>query len=271
MSSSTSKCSINRVDKMQFLKARNMKRTWMRYVAPACAAALLLAANGIASAAVVLPLTGGSGYPDGNGAAFPSAGETYQTTINSPVEYVTTPLGPGSVYDLRFYIQTQIYTTPAGTVDFVYQVHNISDNNNSTSYGDSVDRLSVQSFAGYAVTADYLASTGSSSAGNDVAPVTIDRSTPDGSVVGFNFQDYNSQNLFQYTTLIPGAYSDYLVVRTNSTTWQNGTASVIGGEVGQVTVQVPFGAIVSVPEPASLGLIALAGSSLLARRRRSGR
>jgi len=263
------------VDKMHLLNSRLSKNLAGRYAPVACGVGMMLLGGAVASAAVSLPLTGGMGYPDGDSAGFvndqSNMNEQYITTITSLTDDEQTNIGTAQnpvYYDLKFYITTSIYRNmPTGDIDFVYQVHNVSDDNQNTIYGDSVTRLTLQSFAGYSVTADYIPNTGMSSATNDVLPIEIDRSTPDGSVVGYNFQGYDDTNTFQATTLIPNSYSDYLVVRTDATTYTDGTASVIGGHVGEVQVQVPFG-VTSVPEPASAGLLTLVGSALLGRRRR---
>jgi hypothetical protein len=261
---------------MPFLRFRAGLEVSRRGLAIICAAGAVSAWAGISSAAVSLPTTGGSGTPSGDSAGFlgiPAADLTFENQQNSPVGTFTVNSG-GLVFDLEFYIQTTIYkdtsVNPAGTMDFIYQLHNISDDNADTIIGDSINRLTLQSFAGYGVTADYQFGSGSSAVGGDggldAPPLEIDRSTSPGAVVGFDFSGPGQQ-----TTLLPGSYSDNLYVITNSTSYTTGTASVIGG-LGQSTpTQVPFGAALSVPEPASLGMLAIMGSSLLGRRRRRNR
>jgi hypothetical protein len=187
---------------------------------------------------------------------------TYSTAGETPViaPFVTTFSGTkhGLVFD--FSLTTNVYHNPVtGGDDFVYQLTNTGPNNAST---DTFDRLTLSSFLGFSVDADYQANTGSiNSIPGDVAPNEVDRSS-DGSVVGYSFNN---------DPIGPMSNTDLLVVRTNSSSFHMGSATVIDNDQGSVITQVPFGTTVNnnVPEPTSIGLIAASLGLMAARRRRS--
>ena len=153
-----------------------------------------------------------------------------------------------------FSLTTTVYNDPStGGDDFVYVLTNTAPNNINS---DSFDRLTLSSFAGYSVDADYAAN---SPLPGDVAPSEVDRST-DGSVLGYTFS----------ALVNPTEATDSLVVLTDSATYTYGSATVIDSDYGSVLTNVPYGAqVILVPEPASLGMIALS-LGVLARRRRRG-
>lgn len=67
----------------------------------------------------------------------------------------------------------------------------------------------------------------------------------------------------------PGMSSDYLVIETDASTFVQGTASVIDGGSGYTNSDAPVATtILTVPEPATFGLLTLVGGILLGRRRR---
>lgn len=143
---------------------------------------------------------------------------------------------------------------PAG-LDFVYQL----SNNNVPTY-DPIDRISLSSFAGFQTDVDYIESTG------NVEPATADRSVTPGTIVGFNFLLPSAGG---FGMVRPGQDSDYLVVATDASTYVQGVASVIDGGSGFTNSDAPVATVVfSVPEPATLGLLAITGGMLLGRRRR---
>ncbi len=241
-------------------------------VSSACAVGIALVSTQIASATLIPNLSNGASItPSGNSTFFADQANGYESTVatvQSPYGYSSVNVG-GDTVDLQFYIYTTIYKdTQTGTLDFVYQLFNDSVNNQSTYFGDSITRMTVSSFAGYTLEANYNPNTGSSTSpsGSDVKPVEIDRSTYPGSVVGFQFA---SQDLTQGNPVGPGAYTDYLVVRTNSTSYTQGTAAVQGALNSITDVTVPYGSPVPVPEPASLGMVGIVGAALLGRRRRA--
>jgi hypothetical protein len=140
---------------------------------------------------------------------------------------------------------------PAG-LDFVYQLTNNTD---GMTPDDPIDRLSLSSFASFQTDVDYLGGTG------NVAPTTADRSSIPGSIVGFNFPVGAMVGIGQNT--------DYLVVETDASTYVQGTASVIDGGTGSTHSDAPVAAtVLTVPEPATFGLLAVVGGMLLGRRRR---
>jgi len=140
---------------------------------------------------------------------------------------------------------------PAG-LDFVYQ---LSNNNDSMTPDDAIDRLTISSFATFQTDVDYLGGTG------NVAPTTADRSSIPGTIVGFNFP--------VGAMVAVGQNTDYLVVETDATIYVQGTAAVIDGGSGSTHSDAPVTAtVLTVPEPATFGLLAVVGGMLLGRRRR---
>ena len=176
------------------------------------------------------------------------AGDTYQTT---ETKYFSGTGTHGVPFD--FTLVTNVYTEPGGTVDFTYQLTNTGG-----SGANSFDRMTLSSFLGYSVDADYEASVDT----GYVAPGEVDRSA-NGAVVGY---DFASTYTYDHSSPVgPGEETELLIVKTNSSTWQMGSATVIDSASDSVSTEVPYGSTV-VPEPGSLAMIALS-LGVLARRR----
>jgi hypothetical protein len=94
--------------------------------------------------------------------------------------------------------------------------------------------------------------------GADVAPIQVSRlPAGTGDVVNYYFG----------TTGVPfDNDTDELVVQTNATTFQSGTASFQDGGIAKILAPVP-----SVPEPATAAIAAFALSALCIRRRKAAR
>ncbi len=208
------------------------------------------------SASTVAFGIGGSGHSSANAAllpltSFPSAND-YINFVSTPApaslptgNVVYSEVTPFTLGILMGTISTTVYddTPTSNTLDFVYKVTNA----NSV---DPIKELTL-SVIGSAVTTNVGYVTG--------APATVDPTSADRQFgnIDWYFPDPNSIS----------AGSDMLIVQTNSTTWSDGNGAVIDGSTANADVQVP-GAGTTVPEPASLGLIA-AGAGLLLRRRRA--
>src|SRR6185369_2449678 len=112
-----------------------------------------------------------------------------------------------------------------GGLTFVYQVANTSP------FPGEIDRLTVNSFAGFSADSVYVPGTG------NLAPAYIDRSsTLQGSTIGFSF----AQIPVGFGVIMPGQNSDLLIVYTNATDAAVTLASVINGSVTQVLSYAPI-------------------------------
>jgi len=130
---------------------------------------------------------------------------------------------------------------------FTYQLSNDASSTNA------LHRLTVSSFETFLT--DVSLQTGG------LAPILVDRSTPD--VIGFSFLDGLGAG-----PLGPGAQSSLLVVETNSQAFTPSTASVIAGSTAGVPSFAPLPAI---PEPTTIALGAVGALGVLgfvARRRK---
>ncbi|MGA2440123.1 MAG: PEP-CTERM sorting domain-containing protein [Tepidisphaeraceae bacterium] len=214
--------------------------------------------GGAASAAVLVP----GGSSTSLTGTYSVAGETYVTSQTKTYNGVSHDM----VFD--FSLTTTVYNNPnTGGDDFLYQLTNTGPNDSKS---DSFDRLTLSSFLGYSVDADYQSNTGmvqtlspnpsdnSNIVAGDVAPDEVDRST-NGAVVGYTFP--------AGSPVAPQEVTDILIVRTDSSTYHMGSATVIDSTNGSVVTEVPFGST-TVPEPGSLAMIAIS-LGMLARRRRS--
>lgn len=140
-------------------------------------------------------------------------------------------------------------TPSSSTLDFVYQLTN-------TGNGDSFNGLTLLPFHNFTTNVGYQ--TGA-----------VDPSASDRSVNGQNIDWTFVGSTAPTTSIGPGQSSDYLIIQTNATQWNaQGAASVIDGGTAQTGAEAPY-LMPTVPEPASIGLIVMAGGMLMGRRRRA--
>lgn len=135
-------------------------------------------------------------------------------------------------------------TNALGGLTFVYTI-----TNNAVS-PDAIHRLTVNGYNGFLTDASYQAAAAQK-------PTTIDRSV-NGDVIGFGFIGAP----LGFGELAPGATSTPLVVQTNAPAYRETFASVIDGTVTTVGTYSPV-----VPEPVTMGLMALGMGFVLVRRR----
>lgn len=138
-------------------------------------------------------------------------------------------------------------SNPYGGLTFVYQISNDAGSANA------ITRLTINGFTAYATNMSFKLGTGTT------APSINDRDLS-GGVTGFHFIG----TPLGQGVLAAGTSSEWLVVQTNATGYTNRIANVSNGAVSAVNAIGPSGAIT--PEPTTLA--ALAGLSLVARRRR---
>lgn len=115
---------------------------------------------------------------------------------------------------------------------------------------DAIHRLTVNGYNGFLTDGSYQAGPGQ-------VPTTVDRSN-NGDVVGFGFIGAP----LGFGALMPNATSALLVVQTDAPAWQQTFASVIDGTVTTVGTYSPV-----IPEPVTMGLMALGMGFVLIRRR----
>ena len=204
----------------------------------AIGAGAILAATGVSNAAPLPPGSGIAAAPE----PFVGAG--------LPLASITSTLSNGVV---GASITSQVYgNDPAnpfgpGFLTFVYTVQNTG--------ADVLERVNFDSFAGVGTDAGFGIVTPP-----PAEPSTVTRSSlvqDGGALVGFNFDDP-----FGQPTLQPGA-TTYLIVQTNSPSFDYGIANIIDGSIASGQVLTP----VAAPEPASLGLLGIGGLLMLRKRR----
>ena len=125
-------------------------------------------------------------------------------------------------------------------LDFLYTVLN-----NATSQA-FVSRVTATGFTGFGTDVGFF--TAAAFPGGSIAPTTVDRNSAD--TVGFNF-----------TSLSPGQESLVFVVKTNATTFGNGTLNVFGSAIDGGPASVAVAAFSPTPEPS---LVWLVGGAMLA-------
>ena len=151
-------------------------------------------------------------------------------------------------------LETQVYTADpfnpngAGALTFVWHLHNNGP--------DPLEQLTTVNFQGYLVDAAFNQA---SVFGPGSVPFAVTRNST-GKILGWQFDPSGASNL------PPGGNSTLMVAFTNATQFVPAQDSLINGSVATVA---SFGPVV--PEPATIGLSALAAASLLGVRSRRTR
>lgn len=172
-------------------------------------------------------------------------------------------------------LRTVVVQNGGGTLDFYYQLGNIS----STNPPADIFRFTIDGFDPFATgVMDFstnglagIAGVGAFAIGNK-SPRTADRDPSLGSGVGFGFASDPAFPFFDPNNLNTGDTSFFMVVRTNATAF-TGTTGLVSG-FGTAPVQT-FGPVdvSAIPEPGSalvgLAVMGLCGSGLFRRNRKS--
>jgi hypothetical protein len=140
-------------------------------------------------------------------------------------------------------LSSAVYREAGGTLDFVYQFSNDNNPNN-----DAIERFTIDDFTGFSTDADYIPGTGIA-----VPELVTRQDATTGDVIGYQFNGVQ-----------PGTSTDILTIHTDATAFQPGSASFQDG--GNVSIPAP---VPAVPEPATIGLLALSLSGLGLRRSRA--
>ena len=213
--------------------AEMMRKTTISKLA-ALSAALVLTLVVAPSWAAMLPVAG---------TQFPTVGENDPTggstvnTMNAP--FAANPFFNGSVTST---VISGDPSNPLGGLTFTYQLFNNAGSPNS------IAQLALQDFTGFQTDVSYQTPAAGLIPSNATRPAAND--------VNFNFDNFGAG------PLPPGQNSALLVIQTNATSYQVSHGAII--DSGAIDVSI-FGP--AVPEPTSLGLVALAGGLVLRRRR----
>ena len=158
-------------------------------------------------------------------------------------------------------LESAVYQESGGTLDFYYQVNNMSTSTSGTP--DTVEHANGSNFVGFTTAAGYRRDggfAGTTFTASNLTPDTANR-TVSGSVVEFNY------NVFGIVPddIPTGSSTSVLVISTNAKKFVAGNASAIDS----ATTTVPSFQPAAVPEPGSITLLGsiLFGIAAIARRR----
>jgi hypothetical protein len=181
--------------------------------------------------------------PLGTGDVLFAPGEPDPADGGTVIATLTTPFSVPGFFEgeLIARVVADDANNPLGGLTFTYEVNNFATSPNP------IARLTVTNYATFGIDGSYqLPLTG-------LPPTLMDRTSAD--VVGFSFLGVGSGQLF------PGNTSALLVLQTNASLYTTTSASII--DSGAITVPTLGPAV---PEPASLGALALAAGMLIRRR-----
>jgi len=166
-----------------------------------------------------------------------------------------------------------VYREAGGTLDFYYQVFENTTAGNASGAGgcghgggqpacDPTSRLTDTDFSTWITNLAFRTDGGLAGffVNGTVPPITGDRNSPVGNVIGFSFFPPDSSKI------LPGTTSNILIISTNATNFKAGNATMIDGGVTTVASFAPA-ALVSSPPTVSKAFmptsIAVGGTSTI--------
>lgn len=221
-------------------------RVSSRLVAP-------LALVGAYGSAYAIPLTPGSTVTFAGGIT--DASRTDSIFIDEFRDFT----GKDAFGNTRFFgrLYIRVGREAGGTLNFYYQIAN------AVGSPDPIERLSTTDFSTFATDVNYFTDMAAGAGVGSVKPHRGTRTSGDGRIVRFNFDDVISGGAGYVT---PGAASNWMVIKTNARNYGVATTQLINGGVATVDTYSPTTA--PVPEPVTLALGA-SGLAVAWRRRRS--
>jgi hypothetical protein len=219
-------------------------RSWKTFIG----AIAVLAIAGVSEATLLAP---GGSVGDGT-AGSPGSLSVFADSLGAPLAQVSTPVATPTYNGT---LTSAVYTNPGGTLDFLFQF------SNDQGSADGIERLTMTSFTGFTTDVGYRTDAVAPFVAGAQQPFFATRSAS-GSVVGFEFFSANQAGPY---LISPGEASRTIVIRTNATQFFAGNTAIIDG----FAANAPSFAPSEIPEPASIGALAVAALGTLARRRRS--